>query len=518
MKQKNYRPDRQSGILVHPTSLPGPYGIGDLGKTAYEFIDFLKTSGQTLWQCLPLGPTGFSNSPYQSYSAFAGQPLLISPELLIELNLLDPHDLDGMPYWSPYTIDFPKIVDFKTRLFKIAYEKFQKSSDVSLQDMYHEFCEKSEFWLTDYVLFMSLKDYHNGQNWTEWEPEYKYLSDENRKNVLEKLSSSVDYYRFIQFLFFKQWYELKNYANANGIEIIGDIPIFVSADSADVWANKNLFQLDEDGYPTVVAGVPPDYFSATGQLWGNPLYAWDEHKKEDYTWWIQRIRHQLTMTDIFRIDHFRGFEAYWATPNGEPTALNGHWVKGPGYDFFDHIMEAFDNNLPIIAEDLGIITPEVEELRDAYDLPGMRVLQFAFDDLNDNTHMPYNYVKNCVCYTGTHDNNTTRGWYRSASPESQDKARRYLSCNGENIHWDFIRLALSSTARYVIFPLQDVFGMDSDARMNVPGVSVGNWSWRFEKHFLNEGTADYLKQLSKLYGRNQKPTVSETVSEEVELS
>ena len=314
---------------------------------------------------------------------------------------------------------------------------------------------------------------------------------------------------FVQFIFFKQWYELKKYANANDIQIIGDIPIFVSPDCADACANKELFQLDDDGYPTVIAGVPPDYFSKTGQMWGNPLYNWEYHKKTGYTWWIARIRHQLTQTDIFRIDHFRGFEAYWAIPANAETAISGKWIKGPGNDFFDHILESFEGEtLPIIAEDLGIITPEVEALRDAYDLPGMKILQFAFNELGDGAYYPYNYVENCVCYTGTHDNDTTVGWYWNATPQSQDKVRRYLSCDGKNIHWDMIRLAMGSVARYVVFPLQDVLGLGSDCRMNTPGIGIGNWAWRFQKEDLKDWMSSYLNDMSQVFWRNQKPAIT----------
>lgn len=505
MEQKKTKPLRRSGILVHPTSFPSPYGIGDLGKTAYDFIDFLKKANQTLWQCLPLGPTGFGDSPYQAYSAFAGQPLLISPDKLIELKLLSKDDLVDMPEWNKDLVEYERVTAFKTALLKKAYQNFLHVPNLVLRSEYSTFCKEHEFWLTDYALFMALKDHQNGKKWTEWDEEYKNPTKETKAKALKDLEDSVNYYCFVQFIFFRQWYELKKYANEHDVQIIGDIPIFVSPDSSDAWANKELFQLDDEGYPTVIAGVPPDYFSKTGQIWGNPLYNWDYHKKTNYEWWIQRIRHQLTQTDIFRIDHFRGFEAYWSIPVGEETAINGKWVKGPGNDFFDHIMKAFDGELPIIAEDLGIITPEVEALRDDYNLPGMRILQFAFNDLGDSSYLPYNYVENCVCYTGTHDNDTTVGWYLKASPESQDKARRYLSCDGRNIHWDMIRLAMGSVARYVIFPLQDIFGLDSDARMNTPGTSKNNWAWCFKQTDIQDWMPSYLNDLSKVFWRNQKP-------------
>lgn len=515
MEQQKTTPKRRSGILVHPTSFPSRYGIGDLGQTAYDFIDFLKKAGQTIWQCLPLGPTGFGDSPYQAYSAFAGQPLLISPDKLIELKLLCDNDVINVPEYNKKQVEYTRVIEFKTKLLKTAFANFQKASDPVLMTEYKTFCNENDFWLTDYALFMALKEHQNGKKWTEWDVVYKTPTEAVKKQALLDLEPSVNYYRFVQFIFFKQWYELKKYANKNDVQIIGDIPIFVSPDSSDAWANKELFQLDDEGYPSVIAGVPPDYFSKTGQVWGNPLYNWDYHKRTGYAWWIARIRHQLTQTDIFRIDHFRGFEAYWSIPADAETAIDGKWVKGPGNDFFDHVLAAFnEKELPIIAEDLGIITPEVEALRDDYNLPGMKILQFAFNELGDGAYYPYNYIENCVCYTGTHDNDTTVGWYLSASPESQDKARRYLSCDGSNIHWDMIRLAMGSPARYVVFPLQDVLGLGSDCRMNTPGVGVGNWAWRFQKDDLKEWIHNYLNDMSRVFWRNQKPVIKTTQTEE----
>lgn len=514
MEQKKKNHDRQSGILVHPTSFPGPWGIGDLGKGAYDFIDFLKDAHQTLWQCLPLGPTGFGDSPYQSFSAFAGQPLLISPQKLIDWELLEKDSLPEPPKWDSDHIDYGPLITYKTILFKKAYENFRHTPIILFLDEFQEFCIENKDWLDDYSLFMTLKDIHEGTPWTQWEEKWKFPTDADKVSALDTFEFSINYYRFIQYIFFKQWKELKEYANRLGIQIIGDIPIFVSADSADVWAHKELFQLDEKGYPTAVAGVPPDYFSATGQLWGNPLYHWKNHKKENYQWWLKRIRHQLTLTDMLRIDHFRGFEAYWAIPYGEKTAINGRWEKGPGTSFFDRIIRVFDGTLPIIAEDLGVITPAVEALRDTYKLPGMRILQFGFDDVRDNNYLPYRFIENCVCYTGTHDNDTTLGWYLQASPQSQDKVRRYMNCDGSSVHWDFIRLAMSSTARYALFPLQDVLGLDSSGRMNTPGTSQGNWAWRYEQSRLNSGTAAYLKELSALFGRNQNMAENPSVKTE----
>jgi 4-alpha-glucanotransferase len=349
---------------------------------------------------------------------------------------------------------------------------------------------------------MALKDYHGGKSWLEWEDTYRFLDAKTRKHITEELKDNIGYYQFIQFVFFKQWYALKAYANKKGISVIGDIPIFVSPDSADVWANKSLFKLDSKGFPTSVAGVPPDYFSATGQLWGNPLYNWAEHKKTGYEWWIARISSQLKLVDYLRIDHFRGFEAYWSIPNGEETAINGKWMKGPGASLFHAIEKALGKGLPIFAEDLGVITPQVEKLRDTFHFPGMKVLQFAFDDTAESAFLPYLYNENCICYTGTHDNDTTVGWYQAASEASRDKVRRYMNCDGGSIHWDFIRTALGSTARYAIFPLQDLFGYGSDCRMNTPGVAAGNWSWRYQADKLTPELADALKKICEVYGRD----------------
>lgn len=494
---------RYSGILVHPTSFPSPYGIGDLGQGAYAFIDFLYEAGQTLWQCLPLGPTGYGDSPYQSFSAFAGQPLIISPELLAKDGLLTDADLSDVPEFSVYTVDYGPAITYKTGLLHKACDHFRVSEDKALTRDFNRFCREEKAWLVDYALFMSLKDLHEGKSWHEWDERYQFMDAKTRKNTLAELQDSIFYYEFIQFIFFKQWYALKKYANDKGISIIGDIPIFVSPDSADLWANQSLFKLDSKGFPTAVAGVPPDYFSATGQLWGNPLYNWIEHKKTDYAWWIARIRHQLKLVDYLRIDHFRGFEAYWSVPYGEETAINGKWIKGPGASLFRAVEKELGKNLPIFAEDLGVITPPVEKLRDSFHFPGMKVLQFAFSGTEENNFLPYLYPENCICYTGTHDNDTTVGWYYKLDAASQDKIRRYMNCDGSNIHWDFIRTALSSTARYAVFPMQDLFGYGSDCRMNTPGQASGNWAWRYEAEKLTPQLAASLKDICEVYGRDR---------------
>lgn len=493
---------RVSGILLHPTSLPSPYGIGDLGQEAYDFIDFLHQAGQRIWQVLPLTPTGFGDSPYQSFSAFAGQPLLISPVHLVELTLLSETDLADCPSGVPTQVDYGAIIPWKNELLRKAYHNFSKAPTPSLQKAYQDFCKDNSDWLEDYALFMSCKSIHGGKDWLNWDANYKNPSPSFRRKILHELSDEIGYYSFVQFLFFTEWFALKAYANEKGIHIIGDIPIFVSMDSADVWANKHLFQLDSKGYPLAVAGVPPDYFSETGQLWGNPLYDWTAHKKEHYRWWTERIRRQLALTDYIRVDHFRGFEAYWSVPAGEQTAINGTWIKGPGADFFVSLEKKLGKNLPIIAEDLGVITPEVEALRDQFGFPGMKVLQFAFNTDGESTFLPHQLTTtNCICYTGTHDNDTSRGWYENAPEVFRDKVRRYMNTDGSHIHRDFIRTCLGTIATYAMIPMQDVLGLGNEARMNTPSVAENNWSWRFCKDDLQEDLARELVKLTALYGR-----------------
>jgi len=498
----NIKKNRLSGILVHPTSFPSPYGIGDLGKGAYEFIDFLEASGQHLWQILPLGPTGFGDSPYQGFSAFAGQPLLISPDQLMELELITEDDLNDMPEWESGYVDYGKVITFKNQLFHTAYHTFRHTPDKMLLEKYDAFCEQHVSWLDDYALFMAGKDAHNGKCWLEWEEDLRNPTPVSRAKWEKDLEEEIGYYKFLQYLFFQQWTALKTYANAHNIEIIGDIPIFVALDSADVWANKELFQLDSKGHPISVAGVPPDYFSATGQLWGNPLYDWEEHKKEDYQWWICRTRHQTQLTDYLRIDHFRGFEAYWSIPSGEETAINGQWVKGPKEELFLAIQKELGNDLPIFAEDLGIITPGVEWLRDMFHFPGMKVLQFAFQNLDESIYLPHNFTTtNCICYTGTHDNDTTRGWYQNIPESSKDRIRRYGNTAGNSISLDFIRFCLGSIAKYAIFPIQDLLQLGSEARMNTPGTPSDNWQFRYLSEQLHPEHARWLRETTALFGR-----------------
>ncbi len=493
---------RVSGILVHPTSFPSPYGIGDMGPGAYDFIDFLEESGQHLWQVLPLGPTGFGDSPYQGFSAFAGQPLIISPDKLMEQKLLTEDDIADMPKWDPEKVDYGPAIEFKTGLLKKAWAAFSHTPDKTLLEEFEAFCKEESDWLDDYALFMACKDYHEGRCWLEWEKDIRMPSEKTKKAWREKLAEGINYYSFVQFIFQKQWTELRDYAHEKEIKIIGDIPIFVALDSADVWGNKKLFQLDTKGYPTNVAGVPPDYFSETGQLWGNPLYAWDYHAQTGYKWWIARVKRQLTLTDYLRIDHFRGFEAYWSVPADEETAINGKWVKGPCEDLFKAIEKELGENLPIWAEDLGIITPEVEKLRDSLGFPGMKVLQFGFGDMNDENYVPFYYTTtNCICYTGTHDNDTTMGWYAEQPEIIRDRVRRFGNTDGNMVSCDFIRFCMGSIAKYAIFPIQDLFVMGSDARMNTPGVATANWAFRYRAEELTEGRKEWLKKTTELFGR-----------------
>ncbi len=494
---------RQSGVLLHPTSLPSDYGIGDLGPSAYKFIDFLSQSHQELWQILPLGPTGFGDSPYQSFSSFAGQPLLISIDQLIFDDLLTLDNIDRIP-WNPHVIDYGSVIPYKHQLFRKAHTTFQSDPTHKLHHDYRQFIHNEREWLPSYALFMAVKDAHDGCVWTEWDADIAFPCDESLCQWREDLHESYDYYCFLQFLFFRQWFQLKAYAEKKGVSIIGDIPIFVAFDSADVWANKNLFHLDEDGFPTSVAGVPPDYFSETGQLWGNPLYKWSAHKATDYTWWIQRISHSLKLVHSLRIDHFRGFEAYWSIPYGSETAIHGQWESGPGKDLFYAMEKALGTYLPIIAEDLGLITPAVRKLRDTFNFPGMKILQFAFETVDNNEFLPFNYPFNSIAYTGTHDNDTTLGWYKSASPQSQDKVRRFMNSDARDVCWDFIRTCFLSPAYRAIIPLQDILSLDSQARMNCPGVPGGNWQWRYTENMLTNELILRLKEITCLAGRGQQ--------------
>ncbi|MBD6614913.1 4-alpha-glucanotransferase [Komarekiella sp. 'clone 1'] len=493
---------RSSGILLHPTSFPSRFGIGDLGLEAYRFIDFLKDSHQQYWQVLPLGPTGYGNSPYMCYSAMAGNPLMISPEKLLEEGLLAEEDFANLPAFPTEKVDFEQVVPIKIGLLKKACENFRNHATPIQQKEFAGFCDSKAYWLDNYALFMTLKDANDGASWHTWEQELVKREPQALDQVQRRLNGEIFYYKFIQFEFFRQWSELKSYANMRGIDIIGDIPIYVAHDSADVWAHPNIFCLDEKtGEAAQMAGVPPDYFSNTGQLWGNPVYDWEELQKQDFKWWVQRFEAMLDYVDIIRIDHFRGFEAFWSVPQGEETAVNGEWVEAPGEAFFEVIKQKL-GKLPVLAEDLGVITPEVDALRDKYEFPGMKVLQFAFGSDADNPFLPFNYPRNAVVYTGTHDNDTTIGWFNTAGESEKQNLLLYLGCiSPEGVHWDLIRLALSSIANQAIIPLQDVLGLGNETRMNFPGVAEGNWEWRYQASAFTEELSSKLKSLTKLNGR-----------------
>jgi 4-alpha-glucanotransferase len=491
---------RTSGILLHPTSLPSRWGIGDLGASAYAFVDYLVASGQQRWQVMPLGPTGYGDSPYQSFSSFAGNPLLVSPDRLVEDGLLTAEDLADAPVFPDDAVDFGAVIPFKHTLLRRSFARFHEAASPELRQALATFRAEHAAWLEDFALFMALKQAFGGA-WPDWEPALARHEPAAVAAAFDEHAGEVTYQVYAQFQFFRQWTALRAYANERGVKIIGDIPIFVAYDSADVWGSRELFFIGDDLRPTVVAGVPPDYFSATGQLWGNPLYRWDVLDRQGYDWWIERLRAVLTLVDIVRLDHFRGFAAYWEVPADEETAINGRWVEGPGAALFEAVGEAL-GSLPIIAEDLGVITPDVEELRDAFGFPGMKVLQFAFGGKSENAYLPHNYTeRRCVVYSGTHDNDTTLGWWRAASEEDRRHVQLYLGRSGEDIGWDFIRLALASTADTAVVPLQDVLKLGSEARMNTPGRLGGNWSWRYTSGQLDRFAAERLRQLAELYGR-----------------
>ena len=498
---------RASGILLHPTSLPGPYGIGDLGPEAYKFADFLVAAGQSLWQVLPLGPTGYGDSPYACYSAFAGNTLLISPDQLIKEGLLDavPESTSSIN-----KIDFGEAHNLKDQILRQAYVAYTKSTDTALRSAFETFAQQHAHWLEDYALFRALKDAHGGVAWNEWEPSFIRRTPSALERAREELREEIEAQMFYQFLFFRQWFALKCYCNERGISIVGDLPIFVAQDSADVWTNPEQFKLDKNGKPLVVAGVPPDYFSSTGQLWGNPLYNWEGMLADGFKWWIERVRATFTVVDIARVDHFRGFAACWEIPGGDKTAERGQWVEAPGRELFTAIRKTL-GELPIIAEDLGVITPDVIALREDFGFPGMRILQFGFGSDSKNIDLPHNYVPNVVAYTGTHDNDTTVGWFNSVAGEGStrtatqiERERKfcmdYLNTDGKEIHWDLIRGVLASVADTVVIPLQDLLGLGTEARMNLPNSTEGNWAWRFSA--LTSDLGVRLNDLSNLYGRN----------------
>lgn len=524
---------RKSGVLLHPTSLPSLYGIGDFGAEARRFVDTLEEAGQSLWQILPLVPIGYGNSPYQSTSAFAGNILLISPDEMVEMGLLTTEDLGEIPVFDKERVDYDAVRAYKLPLLRKAYETFCAKADASMQGDFAAFCEKQDMWLSDFALFTALqahfreerakgideeeylafavdtidflteeqqKDYFESACWNTWPRTLRKRNAASLKKWTRLLADAIEEEKFYQYLFFTQWQALKAYANEKGISIIGDTPIFMAYDSADVWANQKLFQLDTMGFPTVVAGVPPDYFCAEGQLWGNPLYDWKAHKKTGYLWWTERIHKALEDVDYLRIDHFRAFESHWEVKFGAENAIEGAWKKGPGMDFFKTIEKTL-GKLPLIAEDLGIITDEVRALREEAGFPGMRVLQFAFGNDKNNAYLPHSCDKNSVMYSGTHDNDTTRGWYETATEAEKDHYRRYLNVDGSNAAWDFIRMAFASPAVFAIVPVQDVLNLDGSHRMNRPGIAGGNWGFRFDWSQWEEGYTKGLRYLAELFGR-----------------
>ncbi len=510
---------RASGILLHPTSLPGRFGIGDLGDEAYKFANFLVASGQSLWQVLPLGPTGYGDSPYACYSAFAGNTLLISPQRLSAEGWLSQADVDEISFESS-RVDFGRAHESKEKILRKAYANFQRNEVDEHRSAFRTFVEENKSWLDDFALFCALKTAHSGSAWHEWDAALVRREAAALPPARENFQKEIDAQRFFQFLFFRQWFALKAYCNERGVKLVGDIPIFVAHDSVDVWTNSEQFKLDNHGMPTVVAGVPPDYFSETGQFWGNPIYDWDRMRADGFKWWIERVRATLKMVDVARIDHFRGFAACWEIPGGDRTAERGQWVEAPGRELFAAVRSAL-GELPIIAEDLGVITPDVEALRDDLGFPGMRVLQFAFSGDAENINLPHHYRQNVVAYTGTHDNDTTAGWFHSLSGEGSTRAeaeikterdfcRKYLNTDGDEIHWDFIRAALQSVADTAIIPLQDVLGIESEGRMNLPNSNAGNWTWRFGDGDPTGVHAARLRHLSEIYGRIPKATLSES--------
>jgi 4-alpha-glucanotransferase len=490
---------RSSGVLLHPTSLPGPNGIGDIGPAAFTWIDALARAKQSWWQILPLGPTGYGDSPYQCFSAFAGNIYLLSPELLKRDGLLCDADLGGQSFRDD-CVDYGRVIPFKQGLLRRAWQSFRSGRAAGMREPFEQFQAEQRSWLDDFSLFIAIKEARRGASWTSWPPELTRAGGKTLDAARRELTDDVGLHQFGQFLFFRQWRALRDHAHARGVSIIGDAPIFVSADSADVWANPKLFLLDAAMRPKVVAGVPPDYFSRTGQLWGNPLYDWRAMRAEGYRWWCDRLRATLAQVDLVRLDHFRGFAAAWHIPAGEPTAVKGSWVPGPAADLFDALKADF-GDLPLIAEDLGEITPDVYALRDRYGLPGMKVLQFAFDGPG-NPFLPHSYRSpNCVVYTGTHDNDTSLGWYSHLTENDRHFVRKYLSCEDCDVVAELLRIAWASTAQLAVAPLQDVLELGSEARMNLPGRPDGNWQWRMREGAFDDLAIGRLGEMTETYGR-----------------
>ena len=491
---------RSAGILLHVTSLPGVYGNGDLGAPAYHFVDWLVVAGQKLWQMLPLGPGGLANSPYMSLSAFAGNPLVVDLEELKNRGWLQAADLAPLPAFSDGRVDFAKTTPFRTKALMAASKRFFATAADADRKAFEAFCIAQRSWLDDYALFETLNEVHHRALWTSWPEKYAFRDAAALRGARKEHLDLLRHHQFVQWCFRRQWDSLKRYANERGVRLVGDIPIFVAHHSADVWSHQDLFHLDEKGNPTVVAGVPPDYFSKTGQRWGNPLYRWETMKAKKFGWWVERFRATLAIFDVVRVDHFRGFEAYWEIPAREKTAVKGRWVKAPGNALFAALRRHL-RDLPIIAEDLGVITPEVTELRDTFKLPGMKVLQFAFAGGPENAFLPHNYTPHCVVYTGTHDNDTTSGWFRTATEHEREFARRYLLANGSGVTREMIRAALNSVADMAVVPFQDVLALDSEHRMNLPGTTEGNWEWRFSWSMVGPQHANAMYEMTALAHR-----------------
>lgn len=490
---------RSAGVLLHPTSLPGPYGIGDLGPAAYAWVDALVRARQTWWQVLPLGVTGYGDSPYQSFSAFAGNVNLISPDLLVRDGLIQKRDLPAV-HLPPGQVDYDAAGELKADITARAWQNFQAGAATALHPLFEQFRAEQADWLNDFALFTALKNAQGGISWHDWSQELVQRAPEALQRARRELSVEVELHKFRQFLFSHQWIALKEHANSQGVYLIGDVPIFIAGDSADVWTRPELFLLDERRRPRVVAGVPPDYFCETGQLWGNPLYDWARQRQAGYAWWLARLRHTLATVDRVRLDHFRGFEANWEVPADSPTAVTGRWVKGPGADFFDVINREL-GGLPLIAEDLGVITPEVDALRQRFRLPGMRILQFAFGGAQEDRFLPHRFERATVVYTGTHDNDTTHGWFHTLTDKERRFLRRYAPSTDGDVAWDLIRLAWSSVADTAVVPLQDVLSLGNEARMNLPGTPSGNWRWRVAADRLTPALFDRLGDLTEVYGR-----------------
>ncbi len=490
--------ERNSGILLHISSLPGAGGIGCMGKDAFQFVDFLAHTNQKIWQILPLGPVGFGNSPYQCYSAFAGNPLFIDEEQLVADRFIAKEKL-LYPDFKDKKVEFERVQSWKMSLLREAFAGFQKNFE-RFADEYQVFIQHNSWWLNDYALFRSLKTKYGESVWNAWGKELVARDHHNIQEKFNELQAEIDFHRFVQFIFFRQWFKLKAYANSKGIRIIGDIPLYVSFDSVDVWANQDLFLLDSEAKPTQVGGVPPDYFSETGQLWGNPVFNWNRVAERNFDWWLARIHFNLRMFDQVRIDHFRGLESFWSIPAEAETAVEGEWLPAKGRELFQKLKEQL-GSLAVIAEDLGIITPEVEKLRDEFNLPGMKVLQFAFGSDAANMNLPHNYSANFLVYTGTHDNDTSLGWFNSIEKKERKFLHRYLAGSGKQFVCNFMEYAWASAAYTAIAPMQDVLGLDSGARMNTPGVATGNWDWRFIWAQVRPNHKRFLKQITEKYNR-----------------